>query len=1102
MSFPKEPEVSSGDAGLRFPLSDLQQAYLVGRAWRRPRGAGSHFYSEFERSDLDVPRLQAAWRRLIDRHDMLRARVTEDGEGLVLPEVPPFDIAVADLASADAAGRENELAAIRGKMSHRLYDPHRWPLFDLRVSRLPANRFRLHFSFDLLMLDAASIRRLLAGLRELYEDPERAGIPTQPGFREYAIARQSLREGRRFAQARAYWKERLPELAVRPALPVATDPNGIESPRFTRRSGALAAPQWGRLRQSAGKLGLTPAALLAAAFGEVLGRWCNQRRFTLNVARLERLHAHPRIESPAGNFTTTTLLAINLDGPDFPSRARDLMARLRRDARHGLYSGIRVLRAMRQRQLMPDDYGMPVVFTSLLAPRAGAGQRALSTGWLGDCVYEISQTPQVWLDHQAAEQEGSLIFHWDAIEGLFPPGLIEDMFPAYTEYLDLLASGAVPGPAISRLALSAVQRERRDLYNATDAPRAPGLLHAGFFAMSEKQPSQIAVDDPRRRVSYGELAGRACSAARRLREAGIGEGDLVAVVMEKGWEQIASVLGILRAGAAYLPIDPKIPRARLEYLLSNGRVSIAWTQPRLREALAWPSAIKVWTLEEEDGAPGPYDGPEPGPDSLAYVIYTSGSSGAPKGVMISHRAALNTIADINRRLEISAADRVLAVSSLTFDLSVYDIFGILERGGAVVLPAPERSRDPTHWIDRMNEAGVTIWNSAPALMQMLVTLLDAPLEHPPASLRWALLSGDWIPVELPDRIRQFAPNCRLLGLGGATEASIWSIAYPIGRVDPAWTSIPYGMPLANQRIHVLDDSFEPCPEWTAGELYIGGDGLALGYWADEAKTAERFVRSPLTGELLYRTGDYGRFRPEGYIEFLGRRDTQIKIRGHRVEIGEIEASLLRHHRVREAAALVVPGTSQDQSPGVLVGCVVLDKTAPPPESQPAPDENELRAHLTELLPTHMIPSRIVVLDKLPLNPNGKVDRNALSKPEVLAGRERQSNTLAPKSGMEERIHRVWTRILQRSEAGLDENFFETGGDSLLAIQFQNDLRRELDLRVDLADLFRHPTIRSLAALVAGVGEARANLEETRQRVARRRAAFARYKTRLKNVTQG
>jgi amino acid adenylation domain-containing protein len=1054
------------EPGLRFPLSDIQQAYVISRA-RRADGGGAHSYHEFERVGLDVSRLEAAWRRLIDRHDMLRARATDDGAGEILDEVPSFEIPVTDLTSvANAAQRERALTAIREEMSHRAYDPCQWPLFDLRVSQLPANRFRLHFSFDLLMLDAAGVQRVLGELQGLYENPGQ-WEDYEPSFRDYALARQALGEGSRFTEDQAYWEKRLPELATRPALPVATDPKGVEFSRFTRRSGTLSAEVWERLQRRAEVIGLTPTAFLATAFGDILGKWCNQRRFTLNLARWQGMEGEQK--PPLGNFVTATLLEVDLDGPDFSSRAWDLMERLRNDVQHDLFSGIQVLRAMRKKQLLPDEYGMPVVLTSLVSPEARAAQGAFSTSWLGDCIYEVRQSPNVWLDHLVLERDGALVFHWDAVEGLFPRGLLEEMMAAYTDYLQALAGGAATAWAIRGPKLSASQQEQRLRYNATKEPYVPGLLHAGFFATAQKNPALIAVDDPERKLTYGELAAYAHSVARRLSDAGVGAGDLVAVVMEKGWEQIASVMGILRAGAAYLPIDPEMPKTRLEYLLSNGRVPVAITQAHLLPGIAWPSTIQAWTLDRQDERAEPFDGPEPSPDSLAYIIYTSGSTGVPKGVMIAHQAALNTIVDINRRLKVKARDRVLSVSALSFDLSVYDIFGMLEAGGAIVLPAPERARDPIHWVERMNEGGVTIWNSAPALMQMLLTILDASRGKLPANLRWTMLSGDWIPIDLPGRLGKYAPRNRLLSLGGATEVSIWSIAYPVEKVDPGWTSIPYGMPLANQTIHVLDEQFEPCPDWTAGEIFIGGIGLAMGYLADEAKTKERFVQSPVTGEALYRTGDFGRFRPEGFVEFLGRKDTQVKIRGYRIEIGEIEAALLRLPGVREAAALTVASSAGDRSGGILVGCLVLQKKA---TAEPAPGEDEFRSQLAQHLPSHMIPSRIIVLEELPLSANGKVDRRVLLEkvaPTLVA--EDRGVEDEPKDDLERSIWNIWKEILPDRRIGRNDRFYEIGGDSLSVLHMIMRVEKMVGRPIGLRPMQQGGTIVDIAAAARETGPA-------------------------------
>ncbi len=524
--------------------------------------------------------------------------------------------------------------------------------------------------------------------------------------------------------------------------------------------------------------------------------------------------------------------------------------------------------------------------------------------------------------------------------------MIEAMFGAYVDLLERLADPDVsweePVPVRPPGADLAVQEGA----NATAAPRPEGLLHEGFFARAAETPERPAVVALARRMSYGELAGRATGLGRRLREAGVAPGELVGVVMSKGWEQVAAVLGILAAGGAYLPVGAELPEERRRYLLENGRARFALTQPRWAEELAWPAGVEVIAVEEAPdraegvGAAGALASVQE-PDDLAYVLFTSGSTGHPKGVMIEHGAALNTIADVNRRFSIGPEDRVLGLSSLSFDLSVWDVFGTLAAGGTLVLPEPEANRDPVRWLELLEAEGVSVWNTVPALLEMLVEYAEGAGRRLPGSLRLALLSGDWIPLSLPDRLRERSEGrVEVVSLGGATEASIWSILFPVGRIEPEWKSIPYGRPMANQTFRVLGPGLAPRPLWAVGELWIGGAGLARGYWRDEETTRRSFVEHPETGERLYRTGDLGRFRPDGTIEFLGREDSQVKIRGHRIELGEIEATLARHPAVREAVADVrkTPGGERALVAWVVPSAADVDGVrapAPTPWVEPA-----------------------------------------------------------------------------------------------------------------------------------------------------------------------
>ena len=399
----------------------------------------------------------------------------------------------------------------------------------------------------------------------------------------------------------------------------------------------------------------------------------------------------------------------------------------------------------------------------------------------------------------------------------------------------------------SPVRLPAAQRRLLAEVNDTTAPLPAGLLYEPFLEQARLRPAAPAVVTSQRTISYGALERASLSLAQRLRRLGAQPDRLVAVVMEKGWEQVVAALAVLRAGGAYLPIDASLPAERIRQLLSRGEVGIALTQPAVALRYEWPDGVVPVPIDEALLATGVEAEPLPPlatPEDLAYVIFTSGSTGEPKGVMIDHRSALNTVLDVNRRFAVGPEDRVLALSSLGFDLSVYDLSGLLAAGGSLVVPDPGTARDPSHWADLAARTGVTLWNSVPALMEMLVEYTAGHPDLPAIPLRAALLSGDWIPVRLPERIRAAFPDSRVVSLGGATEASIWSILYPIEEVDPAWTSIPYGRAMANQSFHVLDEQMEPCPLWVPGELYIGGSGLARGYWRDAEKTRAAFRLQP------------------------------------------------------------------------------------------------------------------------------------------------------------------------------------------------------------------------------------------------------------------
>lgn len=660
----------------------------------------------------------------------------------------------------------------------------------------------------------------------------------------------------------------------------------------------------------------------------------------------------------------------------------------------------------------------------------------------------------------ASSDEKKAHFAFEFNTSLFHRETIERFAQTFVWILDVCTyCSDVP---ISSLELvSPSDKKQLQSFNNTNKifPNAHKLLDELSYDNFERYKDKIAVIAKDKSFTYKEVDELSNKLAHKLIASGATNNQLIAVIMEKGWEQVIAVYAILKAGAAYLPVNAHDPDIRILEILNSGMCHIILTQDNFEVKLNDISKCEVINVSDI-AAYSSMTSQRPeilrSSDDLAYVIFTSGSTGKPKGVIIKHHAVVNTILDINDTFNVSSKDVIYGLSALNFDLSVYDIFGTLAAGATLILPAETERRNPQKWLFDIQKYSVSLWNSVPALMQMFCDyILLNSYQREYLSLNNILLSGDWIPLDLSQKIAQcLGENIKLTSLGGATEASIWSIAFPVKKIEPHWTSIPYGQPLRNQCFYVLNESLQNVPIGAPGELYIGGVGLADGYWNDKEKTDASFIQHPANGLKLYKTGDLGKYLPDGNIEFLGRSDQQVKIRGYRVELGEIQSKITNFSYIENAIVLDQKDTNNNHH---LIAYIVTSKSA-------RFNEIRLRDDLRKTLPDYMVPSHFIELSSIPLTANGKIDRKLLLQHKLSF--QPQDNYIPPVTEIEKTVRDIWVKLLQIDKISRNANFFEIGGHSLLATQAAFLMSNYFSVEIPILLVFEQPVLSELAMSIS------------------------------------
>ncbi len=1061
---PGPPPVEPAQRGAHgeLPLSFAQERLWFLERLAPEAAAYNLAYHARVAGPLDVPALAGAFRAVVRRHEVLRSafRVVGGGPAQIPAASAPPGTALVDLASLPAATREREAARLAAEEARRPFSLDRPPLLRSLLVRLGAAESLLLVTLHHIVSDAWSRGVLLGELAALYGAARRREATPLPPlavqYGDFAVWQRRWLAGEALEVRLAWWRQRLAGAPALLDLPADRPRPPVQRHRGGRRPARLPRELTASLAALGRREGATLFMVLLAGFAALLQRSSGQEDLVVGTPVAGRIV--PETEGLIGFFVNTLALRVDAGGgPCFLA----LLARAR-EAALGAYTHQDLPFEKLVSELSPQrSRAHAPVFQVLLAlQNVPMPPLALDEAVLTPLESEGGAAKFDWtlsLTETRNGLEGELEFDRD----LFDDGTVER---ALGHLATLLAAAAAePDLPLAELSwLTAAESRQLAAWNETGPPLgAESCLHELVEAQAARAPGAVAVELAGEEMTYGELNARANALARRLREAGVGPETPVGVCCERSPQAIVSLLAVLKAGGVFLPLDPSYPRKRLAFMVEEARTPVILLGAGLARALPRVPGARVIEVGRDGGEiAGPAAanlGLRMSPDHPAYILYTSGSTGRPKGVVNAHRGIVNRLLWLQEIRPLSPADRVLQKTPFGFDVSVAEIFGPLAAGARLVVARPGGHRDALYLVREMAARGVTVAHFVPSMLQ---AFLEAPGLERCAGLRRVTASGEALSWDLKERFFARLGGAELHNLYGPTEAAV-EVTFHDCRPGGSRPVVPIGRPGVGTRIHVLDAEGRPAPVGVAGRLAIGGVQVARGYLGRPGLTAERFLPDPFPAEpggRLYDTGDLARRRPDGEIEFLGRGDGQVKVRGFRIEPAEIEAALARHPAVREAAVLARRDTAMEPR-------LVAYWT---PTGPLAPEPAELAAFLARWLPPFMIPADFLRLESLPLLANGKLDRGALPAP---AGRqpERDAAHVPPRTAVEAALAGIWADLLAVPRVGVEDDFFALGGHSLLATRVQLRAYEAFGVELPLSGFFERPTV---AAQAAAVEEAR------------------------------
>jgi amino acid adenylation domain-containing protein len=985
---------------------------------------------------LDVAALRAALDGLADRHEILRTTLVES-DGTPLQVVDPQ--ARFALEEVDAADEAAALEALRAA-AERPFDLAAGPLARAFLARVAPDRFVFALLLHHAVADGWSLQLLTTELAALMRAEPLPAQAIDLQYGDYAVWQQRWLRDRVLDVEVAWWRATLLGAPAEIELPADRPRPAVATHAGARHVASLPGELLQRLDALAAEQGATLFMVLTAAVQVLLARYTGESDVVVGAPVSGR--ARPEFERLVGYLANTLVLRTRLEGdPDFATA----LARVKQTTLDALaHQDVPFDRLVEA--LAPDrDLSRNPLFQVLVMLQDDREPVPDLPGARAELIDLDRGVSRFDLSLSFARRNGALRVAWEYSSDLFDASTVQ----RFSEHLACLLEGIVADPAcaLSRLPIVPAA-ERRTLAQLTASATAreipPVPVHELVAAQAAEQPDAVAVTCDGRSLSYRELDERANRLAHALVDAGAGPGVLVGLYVDRSVDLIAAIHGVLRAGAAYIPLDPDYPRERVEFMLADSQAPIVLTRSDLRERLD-PGAATVICVDDAALAERPAEAlpARAGLDDLVYVIYTSGSTGRPKGVMLEHGCLVNLLSSMAEHPGVRPGETMLGLTTPAFDLSVPDLYLPLVCGGTLALATAEQAADPRKLAEVLRSSGAAVAQATPSTWRML--LEDGWEPERPMRI---VVGGEAVPVALAERLAELMDEA--WNFYGPTETCVWSTCW---RIEPGLDSeVPIGRPLGNTACYIVDAHDNLVPAGVSGELLIGGAGVARGYLGREELTAEKFSPDPFVdGARVYRTGDLVRLRPDGLLGFVGRRDNQIKLRGYRIELGEITTSLEAHPSVRQAVVIV---SEEDEGDQRLIAYVVGDD---------AVATAELRSHLGRTLPVYMIPNAFVHLAELPLTPNGKLDRKALKVPDAA---DRPSLTPA-RTPVEEQLVGLWAEALRRDDVGVHDNLFHLGAHSLLVTRVVARIRETMSVELPLRRVYEAPTIAEQASDVVG-----------------------------------